>query len=146
MTDEATLAARRDITAGEELTVDYALFTANPAWGLYGPCKCGSPSCRGTVRGADWRLPEVQDKYRDHFSPFINERIAKIGGQAETWHTHSASLSTRMRGREGLGTAPFGSSRKSSVGAGVLASLRPSLQRAACDLATYLPSHSVALE
>jgi uncharacterized protein len=63
--------------ADEELTVDYALHTANPNWELDGPCNCGSALCRGTVRGSDWRLPEVQERYRDHFSPFINERIAK---------------------------------------------------------------------
>jgi uncharacterized protein len=84
MADEATVVARRDIAAGEELTVNYALFTADPAWKLDGPCRCGSPSCRGTVHGGDWRLPEVQGRYRGHFSPFINERIAKIEGQAGT--------------------------------------------------------------
>ena len=84
MADEATLVARRDISAGEELAVDYALHTANPSWELDGPCKYGSPFCRGTVRGSDWRLPEVQDRYRGHFSPFINERIRKIERQSGT--------------------------------------------------------------
>ena len=78
MADEATVVARRDIGAGGELTVDYALHTANPDWELDGPCKCGSALCRGTVRGSDWRLPEVRDRYRGHFSPFINDRIATI--------------------------------------------------------------------
>ena len=27
-----------------------ALHTANPDWELDGPCNCGSPLCRGTVR------------------------------------------------------------------------------------------------
>jgi uncharacterized protein len=82
MTDEATAVARRDIAAGEELTLDYALHTASPAWELDGPCNCGSPLCRGTGRGSDWRLPELRDRYRGHFSPFINERIARIEGHA----------------------------------------------------------------
>jgi hypothetical protein len=77
MADEVTLVARRDIAADEELTVDYALHTADPDWELDGPCNCGSALCRGTVRGSDWRLPEVQERYLGHFSPFINERIAK---------------------------------------------------------------------
>ena len=77
MADEVTLVARRDIAAGEELTVDYALHTADPDWELDGPCNCGSALCRGTVRGSDWRLAEIQERYRGHFSPFINERIAK---------------------------------------------------------------------
>ncbi len=83
MADEATVVARRDIAAGEELTLDYALHTANPEWELDGLCNCGSPLCRGTVRGSDWRLRELRDKYRGHFSPFINERIARIEGHAE---------------------------------------------------------------
>jgi SET domain-containing protein len=81
MADEVTVVARRDISAGEELTIDYALHTANPDWELDGPCNCGSPLCRGTVRGSDWRLPEVQERYRGHFSPFTNERIATIDNE-----------------------------------------------------------------
>ena len=77
MADEVTLVARRDIAADEELTVDYALHTIDPDWELDGPCNCGSALCRGTVGGSDWRLAEVQVRYRGHFSPFINERIAK---------------------------------------------------------------------
>jgi uncharacterized protein len=77
MADGVTLVARTDIAAGEELTVEYALHTADSQWELDGPCNRGSALCRGTVRGSDWRLAEVQDKYRDHFSPFINECIAK---------------------------------------------------------------------
>jgi hypothetical protein len=78
MADEATVVARRDIGAGEELTLDYALHAVNPDWELDGPCNCGSPLCRGRVRGSDWRLAEVRERYRGHFSPFINERIAAI--------------------------------------------------------------------
>jgi uncharacterized protein len=78
MANEVTLVARRDIAADEELTVDYALHTVDPDWELDSPCNCGSALCRGTVRGSDWRLPEVQERYRGHFSPFINERIARI--------------------------------------------------------------------
>jgi hypothetical protein len=73
MANEATVVARRDIAAGEELTLDYALHTANPERELDGPCNCGSPLCRGTVRGIDWRLPELRDMYRDHFSTEFSE-------------------------------------------------------------------------
>jgi hypothetical protein len=76
MADETTLVARRDIGAGEELTVDYALFTALPVAVIEG-CRCGSPVCRGAVTGNDWRLPAVQERYRGHFSPFLDERIRK---------------------------------------------------------------------
>ncbi len=72
--DEVTVVARREIAAGEEFTQDYALYTTSPDWVLY-PCRCGSAACRQRVTGADWQRQDVQERYRDHFSPFINERI-----------------------------------------------------------------------
>jgi uncharacterized protein len=81
LADAVTVVARREIAQGEELTFDYALASDDADYSL-APCHCGSPACRGTVRGDDWRLPEVQDRYRDHFSPFINRRIhAASSGQ-----------------------------------------------------------------
>ncbi|EFH82370.1 SET domain-containing protein [Ktedonobacter racemifer] len=79
MRDEATVVARRDIAAGEELTQDYALYTTSPSWTLK-PCCCGTPVCRQVVTGNDWQRPEVQERYRDHFSPFLNERIRRLRG------------------------------------------------------------------
>lgn len=75
MQDEVTLVARRDIKAGEEVTVDYALFTTQSNWMLDRRCRCGSPHCRRIVTGDDWRREDVQERYRAHFSPFINRRI-----------------------------------------------------------------------
>jgi uncharacterized protein len=80
LADEVTLVARRDIAAGEELTVDYALFTAQSDWVLDTACRCGSPVCRNTITGEDWKRSDVQARYRDHFSPFINRRIARLNG------------------------------------------------------------------
>jgi len=73
MRDAFTLEARRDIAANEELTVDYALQTAVD-WEM--ACTYGSPLCRQVVRGSDWTRPELQERYREHFSPFLNTRIA----------------------------------------------------------------------
>ena len=78
MADEATLVARRDIAAGEEATVDYALFTTQSNWMLDTRCHCGSPHCRRIVTGDDWRREDVQERYRNHFSPFINRRIERL--------------------------------------------------------------------
>jgi uncharacterized protein len=78
MDDEATLVARRDIESGEEVTVDYALFTTQSNWMLDNRCHCGSPHCRRIITGDDWRRKDVQERYRDHFSPFINRRIEKL--------------------------------------------------------------------
>ena len=76
MLDGRTVGARRDIAAGEELTLDYALFSSAPEWRM--ECHCGSALCRRVVTGNDWRLPELQERYAGHFSPFINVRIAKL--------------------------------------------------------------------
>lgn len=78
MDDEATLVARRDVESGEEVTVDYALFTAQSNWMLDNRCRCGSPHCRRIITGDDWMRDDVQERYRDHFSPFINRRIEKL--------------------------------------------------------------------
>lgn len=76
MSDEATVVARRDIAAGEELTQDYALYTTSPTWKQ--PYHCGTPVCRQVITGNDWQLPDVQARYHDHFSPFLNERIRRL--------------------------------------------------------------------
>lgn len=78
LADEVTLVARRDISAGEELTVDYALFSAQPDWVMDLPCHCGSLACRGVITGNDWQVKEVQDRYQHHFSPFLNARIVRL--------------------------------------------------------------------
>jgi len=74
LADAVTETARRAIVAGEELTFDYALATVAP-WTM--PCCCGSLSGRGVITGDDWRLPELQERYRGHFSPFIDARIGE---------------------------------------------------------------------
>lgn len=72
--DEVTVVARREIAADEELTQDYAIYTTTPDW-VMSPCGCGSPLCRHIVTGNDWQRQDVQERYKGHFSPFINERI-----------------------------------------------------------------------
>jgi RimJ/RimL family protein N-acetyltransferase len=74
LADEVTVVARRDIDAGQELTIDYALYTVDPSWTLR--CACQTIPCRGVITGSDWQLPTLQAAYGGHFSPFINDRIA----------------------------------------------------------------------
>jgi len=71
--------ALRDIRAGKELTADYAM-TDNEPYEM--TCRCGRPSCRGTITGFDWRKPELQAKYTGYFSWFIQRRIDQLGGPA----------------------------------------------------------------
>jgi uncharacterized protein len=85
--DAVTVIARRDIRAGEELTIDYALFSVDPGWRLE-PCNCGSQLCRGAVGGNDWQLQVLQVQYARHFSPFINERIERLTGGAIAGEAH----------------------------------------------------------
>lgn len=76
MGDAITLVTRCAIEGGEELTIDYALWETDPAWVL-DPCRCGSPTCRGHATGADWRLPVLQERYGEHFSPAILARLSR---------------------------------------------------------------------
>ncbi|MFB4272607.1 SET domain-containing protein [Nonomuraea sp. GTA35] len=64
-----TLAARRDLGPGEEVTSDYATSTADPGFVL--DCRCATPLCRGRVTGADWRRPELRERYGDHWVPAL---------------------------------------------------------------------------
>lgn len=72
-TDAVTVAARRDIATGEELTIDYATHTGIENWTM--ACRCGSPLCRGTVTGRDWRLPQLRHAYGHHWSPPLLDRV-----------------------------------------------------------------------
>ncbi|MBI4088917.1 SET domain-containing protein-lysine N-methyltransferase [Candidatus Kaiserbacteria bacterium] len=76
MQDEVTITTRRDITPGEELTIDYAMLVIDDEWVMQELCKCGSTLCRHKITGLDWQRKDLQERYRDHFSPFINARIA----------------------------------------------------------------------
>jgi hypothetical protein len=67
--DAYTLAARRDIAAGDEVTVDYATQTAAADFSM--ECHCRSELCRGTVTGDDWRRPELQERYGEHWVPAL---------------------------------------------------------------------------
>ncbi len=66
------LVAMRDVAAGEELTTDYALFDDYDGEMT---CRCGTASCRGTIGGRDWQLPELQRAYRTYFSAYLLRRI-----------------------------------------------------------------------
>ena len=60
--------AMRSIEAGEELSFDYATGD-DEDWVM--DCRCGAASCRGTVTGQDWLMPELQAKYAGWFSHYL---------------------------------------------------------------------------
>jgi uncharacterized protein len=67
------LVSLRDIAAGEQLTFDYAMCDSDPYDEF--ECACGTPSCRRKVTGNDWTVPELQERYRGHFSDYLARRI-----------------------------------------------------------------------
>jgi hypothetical protein len=64
--------AMRDVAAGEELTLDYAMIDhdTEPM-----TCRCGAAGCRGIITGQDWRKPELQQKYGSYFAWYLLEKI-----------------------------------------------------------------------
>jgi hypothetical protein len=72
--DATTIVTRRAVAAGDELTIDYATHTGVERWEM--ACRCGAAQCRGLVTGADWRRPELQTAYGDHWTPTLLRRIA----------------------------------------------------------------------
>lgn len=70
---QVSLVALRDIEAGEEICYDYAMSDGSPYDGF--ECRCGAALCRGRVTGDDWMLEELWERYRGHFSPYLQARI-----------------------------------------------------------------------
>jgi hypothetical protein len=70
---QIVLVAMRDIAPGEELCFDYAT-TDSSDYDEF-RCACGAPSCRGVVRGDDWKRPDLQEKYKGYFSLYLQRRM-----------------------------------------------------------------------
>ena len=77
--EDYSLLARQEISAGDELTIDYATMIADAGWQM--ACQCGAANCRGTIRGDDWKLPGLQTRYADHFAPGITSSITDPAGR-----------------------------------------------------------------
>ena len=70
---QISFVAMRDIPAGSELTIDYAMIDGDPAERM--DCRCGAPDCRKVITGNDWRLPQLRERYRGYFSRYIQDRL-----------------------------------------------------------------------
>ena len=66
------LVTMRPVGAGEELCFDYAM-TDTDDYDEF-TCSCGTARCRGTITGADWKEPELRDRYRGWRSSYIARR------------------------------------------------------------------------
>ena len=76
MINDEDVAARRDIKAGEQVTIDYATFIINefPSSKIE-TCLCGAASCRGKLGKNDWW--KMKDIYRGHYISWIQKKINK---------------------------------------------------------------------
>jgi uncharacterized protein len=70
---EITFVAMRNISAGEELTHDWAM-TDDDAYSV--ECNCGASACRKKLTGKDWERPELRKKYSGYFSAYLAKKIA----------------------------------------------------------------------
>ncbi len=66
--------AMRDIESGEELTHDWAT-TDDDTYEMN--CNCGAQNCRKIITGQDWRKKDLQEKYRDYMSWYLQVKIKR---------------------------------------------------------------------
>ena len=72
---QITLVARRPIGVGEEVCYDYA--TSDGSADQSFECRCGARDCRGRVTGNDWLRSDLQTRYGEFFSPYLQRRLAR---------------------------------------------------------------------
>lgn len=77
---QISLIAMRHISPGVEITFDYAMTDANyegleslPAVPMR--CLCGFETCRKIITDSDWKIPELQRRYKGYFSRYIQDMI-----------------------------------------------------------------------
>ena len=76
LVSDGDVAARRNISSGEEITIDYATFIINHfKTSKIDPCLCGTAVCRGKVDNNDWW--RMKDVYQGHFLSWIQQKINK---------------------------------------------------------------------
>ncbi|MEW6666156.1 MAG: SET domain-containing protein [Thermodesulfobacteriota bacterium] len=72
------LVALRDIPEDEEVTFDYAMILSKSIGSdivFEMECHCGAANCRRIITENDWKLPELQDRYKGFFSQYLQEKI-----------------------------------------------------------------------
>ena len=73
MRNATQLIAMRPIAIREELTYDYAMSDTSDYDEF--ECACGSGRCRRQITGDDWNQPELQIRYQNMFSPYVQRKI-----------------------------------------------------------------------
>ncbi len=77
LADEVTLVAKRDIAAGDEITMDQGTWNFDVSEYTVDAedCTCGAPDCRVRLTQDDWQIAAVQERYRGHFHPIVQAMI-----------------------------------------------------------------------
>lgn len=70
----------REIDAGEELSLDYALLQTEDLEGSSFECGCGYLSCRGSITVDDWRSIKRNSVEYHSAQPFIRAKVDPNGG------------------------------------------------------------------
>ncbi|OPY78768.1 MAG: SET domain protein [Syntrophorhabdus sp. PtaU1.Bin153] len=79
------LVAMRSIEKDEEITFDYAM-VLHETVGVEAcemDCLCGNSNCRGRITDNDWKIPELQRRYRGYFQWYLQEKINMILGRTD---------------------------------------------------------------
>ncbi|MEK7088974.1 MAG: SET domain-containing protein [Patescibacteria group bacterium] len=71
---EISIVAMRDIKKGEEITIDYAMCLSSKNVKPM-DCFCGSRSCRKRITSNDWKIKNLQKRYKGFFEPFLEKMI-----------------------------------------------------------------------
>jgi hypothetical protein len=105
MGNATQLVAMRDISAGEEITFDYAMSDASDYDEF--TCICATAYCRRSITSLDWKLPDLQRRYNGYFSPYI---VRKMKAQATARHLRKSEAEELLlrydeNPREALGKA-----------------------------------------
>ena len=69
----SSVQALRDIEIGEELSFDYAMSDSSQYDEF--TCACGKDKCRVKIDGMDWQKKDLQAKYSNYFSAYIESLI-----------------------------------------------------------------------
>jgi hypothetical protein len=66
--------AIRSIDQGEEITFDYSMLDNEYYWFR---CNCAKDNCRQIITSLDWKICELQERYKDYFAAYLKEKICK---------------------------------------------------------------------
>lgn len=84
------LVAMKDIRKDEELTIDYAMCDTQEEDMV---CLCGTKLCRKVITGNDWKLPQLQKKYKRFFSDYILRKIDALANEKQKESSKNSGIS-----------------------------------------------------